>query len=308
MLIRIILLFLLFGASSIGCIRRQEADSSTLHVVATTGMIADLVRSIGGEDVRVDQLIRSGIDPHLYRPVTDDVRAISQADIVFYNGLNLEGRMGSILASKRAKNKRVPVCEQIDLSLNSYGVDQTFPDPHCWMDVKLWIEVARVIETELCQMNPDRTASYQKRGSALRSELEVLHTEGTKLLGSIPDTQRVLVSSHDAFQYFGARYGIRVEGIQGISTSSEAGLKRVEQLVDLLVENRVPAVFVESSVPEKGVRSLIEGATQKGAVIRLGGELFTDSMGAEGDETGTYLGMMRHNFTTIARALGGVVD
>lgn len=299
------LLLTVTGASS-GCSSSAWHSIDNLgrvRIVATTGMIADLVRSIGGERVVVEQLINRGIDPHLYRPCTDDVRSIVRADIFFFNGVKLEGRMGDVLSTKISNNLRVPVCERIQ----SIEVSE-LEDPHCWMDVQLWTEVAKVIEATLVEFAPNDAPLFKENAKALLAELSELDEKAKRWIASIPVSQRVLISSHDAFQYFGRRYGIQVEGLQGISTSSEAGLKRVEELVDMLVTLQVPSVFIESSVPEKGVRSLIEGAARKGWNVQLGGTLFTDSMGEEGTDQGTYIGMMNHNFRTITRALGGVID
>lgn len=321
-LIRLTLLFafwmslcLVIGCRDVG----SETDGRTrLRVVATTGMIADVVRKIGGDQIQVEQLVRSGIDPHLYRPVTDDVRSIAGADVVFYNGLNLEGRMISVLSSSQLRSKRIPVCERIELPSHSGGStslgeletheDLHDVDPHCWMDVSLWIEVTKLIEEELVQADQVNEAIYRSNGSQLRDRLRALEELGTKWIKSIPESKRILISTHDAFRYFGQRYGIRVEGIHGISTASEAGLKRVEELVSLIVEQKITAVFAESSTSDKSVRSLMEGAARQGVQVNLGGELFTDSTGPENEETSSYEGMMRHNFRTIAQALGGRVD
>jgi manganese/zinc/iron transport system substrate-binding protein len=319
---RLTLLFpLLVGLvllTSCEAISTNSGTTDRLRVVATTGMIADLVRKIGGDEIQVEQLIRSGIDPHLYRPVTDDVRSIAGAKIVFYNGLNLEGRMISILASSQLSSKRVAVCEKIVLPKHSKALMQEVSssvsedlhdiDPHVWMDVSLWMEVSRVIEEELIQLDSDNAAIYQTNGNDLRDRLRRLDESGMAWIRTIPESKRILVSTHDAFRYFGERYGIRVEGIHGISTASEAGLKRVEELVSLLVERHIPAVFAESSTSDKSVRSLIEGAQRQGVSVTLGGELFTDSTGPESEDTSTYEGMMRHNFRTITHALGGQVD
>jgi manganese/zinc/iron transport system substrate-binding protein len=292
--------------------------TARLRVVATTGMIADLVRKIGGDQIHLEQLIRSGIDPHLYRPVTDDVRSIAGADIVFYNGLNLEGRMISILSSSQLRSKRIAVCEKIDLPTHSSSENHNSApsasddlhdvDPHCWMDVSLWIEASRVIEEELINSDNANQATYRANGNELRERLRALDERGRAWIGSIPESRRILISTHDAFRYFGERYGVRVEGIHGISTASEAGLKRVEELVSLIVERQVPAVFAESSTSDKSVRSLLEGAERQGASVKIGGELFTDSTGPESEDTSTYEGMMTHNFRTITQALGGHVD
>lgn len=319
---RLTILFQLFlGLVLLTSCRSDPVDSqetARLRVVATTGMIADLVRKIGGEEIQVEQLIRSGIDPHLYRPVTDDVRSIAGADLVFYNGLNLEGRMISILSSSQLRSKRIAVCEKIVLpkhsksesfdNSSSVSEDLHDVDPHCWMDVSLWMEVSRVIEEELIQSDQANAETYRANGNELRERLKQLDEVGMAWIRTIPESKRILVSTHDAFRYFGERYGIRVEGIHGISTASEAGLKRVEELVSLIVDRQIPAVFAESSTSDKSVRSLMEGAAMQKASVKLGGELFTDSTGPESEETSTYEGMMRHNFRTITQALGGQVD
>jgi manganese/zinc/iron transport system substrate-binding protein len=298
------LLAMVVGSTGCRSTNWQTGDSlGRVRIVATTGMIADLVRHIGGSRVVVEQLINRGIDPHLYRPCTDDVRSIVRADIVFFNGVKLEGRMGDVLSTKISNNLRVPVCERIQ-SLDVAELE----DPHCWMDVQLWMDVAKVIEATLVEFAPQDASIFNVNAKGLLAELAALDENAKRWIASIPKSQRVLISSHDAFQYFGRRYGIQVEGLQGISTSSEAGLKRVEELVNMLVTLQVPSVFIESSVPEKGVRSLIEGASRKGWDVKLGGTLFTDSMGEEGTDQGTYIGMMNHNFRTITQSLGGVID
>lgn len=301
-----------------GCkvVRRESVEDRRLKVVATTGMIADLVRQIGAEHVRVEQLIRNGIDPHLYRPVTDDVRSIAGADIVFYNGLNLEGRMISVLGASQLRSQRIPVCERLNLSSktgsaaeDSHAIsDGHYADPHCWMDVSLWIAVSQIIEDVLATTDHEHAAAFRENGELLRKRLAALDEQGRRWIETIPELQRILISTHDAFRYFGERYGIEVQGVHGISTASEAGLHRVEELVRLIVARKVPAVFVESSVSDKSIRSLMEGAQRHGFDVQLGGELFTDSTGPEGEETGTYEGMMRHNFRTITNALGGRSD
>jgi manganese/zinc/iron transport system substrate-binding protein len=302
-----------------GCevVRRESVEDGRLKVVATTGMIADLVRQIGAEHVRVEQLIRNGIDPHLYRPVTDDVRSIARADIVFYNGLNLEGRMISVLGASQLRTQRIPVCERLILPKKTASNAEAelhsttrnhYADPHCWMDVSLWIEVSQIIEDVLALHDNEHAAAFRENGELLRNRLADLDEQGRRWIETIPEAQRILISTHDAFRYFGERYGIQVQGVHGISTASEAGLHRVEELVRLIVDRKVPAVFVESSVSDKSIRSLVEGAQRHGFDVKFGGELFTDSTGPEGEETGTYEGMMRHNFRTITIALGGRVD
>ncbi len=292
----------------LGCQNSAEkpASSETLKVVATTGMVADLIRQIGGEQVQVEQLMSSGVDPHLYRPNTNDVKAIRAADVVFYNGFKLEGRMGDLLGIKTTGTKKhIALVDALPKDAALGDPEHETADPHVWMDVQLWTLTTHLIEQELKNRIPAHAELFSQRATELRDRLQKLDSLGKRWIESIPLDQRILITSHDAFRYFGKRYGLQVEGIQGVSTSSEAGLRRITQLVDLLVDKKVPAAFVESSVPEKSIRSIIEGAEKKGSIVSIGGELYSDAMGPTGSGAETYEGMMRHNFKTIAKALGG---
>ena len=300
--------FLLLLSLHVGCQNPKTPPTSSqrLKVVATTGMVADLVRQIGGENIEVEQLLSSGVDPHLYKANTDDVRAIRSADMVFYNGFKLEGRMGDLLGKHTdGIKKHIAIAESIPNESALGDPQHDTVDPHVWMDVALWASTTRIIERELKLRLPEHAATFAEQADQLRTRLASLDALGQAWIDSIPREQRILITSHDAFRYFGKRYGLQVEGIQGVSTSSEAGLRRINELVDLLVQKKVPSAFVESSVPEKSVRSLIEGAGQKGATVSIGGELYSDAMGPEGSDADNYEGMMMHNFKTIVTALGG---
>lgn len=284
----------------------QSTATKKLKVVATTGMVADMVRQIGGDQVQVEQLMSSGVDPHLYRPNTDDVKAIGAADVVFYNGFMLEGRMGSLLGKKTAGGKKhIALTDALPKEAALGDPEHEAADPHVWMDIMLWSSTTQLIEQELKDRVPEYSEQFAERAAQLRDRLQKLDSLGKKWVESIPVEQRILITSHDAFRYFGKRYGLQVEGIQGVSTSSEAGLRRITELVNLLVEKKVPSAFVESSVPEKSVRSIIEGAGKKGAKVSIGGELYSDAMGPTGSGADTYEGMMKHNFKTITKSLGG---
>jgi manganese/zinc/iron transport system substrate-binding protein len=316
------LLRCLFCFAVLGCQGSIEKPTSSkkLKVVATTGMVADLVRQIGGEHVEVEQLMKSGVDPHLYKANTDDVIAIKRADVVFYNGFKLEGKMSDLLdldndAPRNAGKTHIALVDAIpkeaalfdtDHDKKSAGANQKMvEDPHIWMDVMLWYEATKLIEEELKRRLPEHAALFAECANNLRDRLEKLDALGKRWIESIPAEQRILITSHDAFKYFGRRYGLQVEGIQGVSTSSEAGLRHVEDLVNLLVDKKVPAVFVESSVPQKSILSIIEGAAAKGVKVSVGGELYSDAMGPKGSGADTYEGMMEHNLKTITKALGG---
>jgi manganese/zinc/iron transport system substrate-binding protein len=300
-----------------GCDRAGSSAPSTSSplagdgpytVVATTAMIADIVTNVAGDRAAVQTLMGPGTDPHLFRPTRDDVSKLLAADVVFYNGLNLEGKMSDTLVKVASSGKRVfAVTELIDekylLEPAEFGGHY---DPHVWMDAGGWIKATEAVIAKLAdEVDPSHASEYRERGEAYLRSLRELDEYARKSVASIPAANRVLVTAHDAFNYFARAYGIEVQGIQGISTDSEAGLKRIETLVDMLVTRRIGAVFTESSVSDKNIKALIEGARARGQEVRIGGELFSDAMGAPGTHEGTYLGMIDHNVTTITRALGG---
>lgn len=292
-----------------GCglqVHTDRKQGTRLRVVATTGMIADMVRQVGGDRVEVTQLIQAGVDPHLYKPIRDDVVAILASDVVFFNGLKLEGRMSDLLAGQVARDRvHVALSDALDSTrlLGEPGVDAT--DPHIWMDVSMWAEVVPKIEQTLVRLLSDHSAEIAERAAGLTSRLMVLDALGQSAMATIPEQQRVLISSHDAFQYFGRRYGLRVEGVQGISTASEAGLSRIPELIGMIVERNVPAVFKESSVAGRMIDAILEGAAARGVSLSVGEELYSDALGAAGSGADTYEGMMLHNFRSVALSLGG---
>lgn len=280
-------------------------DGRPLGVAATVGMVADVVREVGGGRLDVTQVCGSGVDPHLYKPTRDDVQALRAADAVFYCGLMLEGKMADTLRRMANAKPVVALAEGVDAGSLIAAGGSAHPDPHVWMDVSLWAKTAGVVAEALAEFDPRHAAEYRANAEAYAARLAGLHAYGRRVVGSVPEGRRVLVTSHDAFNYLGRAYGLEVQGVQGISTESEAGLRRVGELVDLLVDREVGAVFVESSVPRKSIESLIEGAAARGHQVVVGGELFSDAMGPAGTYEGTYVGMLDHNLTTIARALGG---
>lgn len=280
-----------------------------LQVVATTGMIADVVRRVGGERVEVRQLLGQGVDPHLYKATRSDIAAMLNADITFYNGLLLEGKMTDAFVRVATSGKPVfAVTELIEEShlIEPAGAEGHF-DPHVWMDPQAWAKAVEVVRDKLAARDPEAAPAYAANAAALLDEFRRLDAYAEKAVASVPAGRRVLVTAHDAFGYFGKRYGFEVLGIQGLSTESEAGLKQIEQLVEMLAARRIPAVFVESTIPDRSVRALVAGAAARGHAVVIGGELYSDAMGAPGTYEGTYVGMIDHNVTLIARALGGDV-
>jgi manganese/zinc/iron transport system substrate-binding protein len=275
-----------------------------LGVVATTGMIADTARVLGGDGVAVRALMGPGVDPHAYRQTRSDIAALVNADLTLWHGLYLEAQMEDFLADLAARKPVVAVAEALprDLLLSHDQYPDRF-DPHVWMDPTLWSQVSEEIARALLSVAPD--LPVQENLQAYQSELASLRAYADEVLATVPESSRVLVSAHDAFGYFGRAWGFDVQGIQGISTESEAGVARIEELVSLLVDRKVRAVFVESSVSDRGLRALIEGAAAQGHEVAIGGQLYSDAMGAPGTYEGTYLGMIDHNVTLIVRALGG---
>lgn len=284
------------------------AEGKALTVVATTGMIADTARRIGGDLVEVKALMGPGVDPHAYRQTRTDILAMAKADLVLWNGLFLEAQMEDVLGDISKRTTVVPVAEEVPVAQRIAHDDYANRfDPHVWMDPNLWREVARAVQNSLSEAAPDMADQFAENAKVFADELDALATYSKTVLHSVPEEARVLVTAHDAFNYFGQAYGFEVIGIQGISTESEAGLNRMTELVELLVERKIESVFVESSVSDRSVRALIEGAAAKGWNIRVGGELYSDAMGAAGTYEGTYVGMIDHNVTVISDGLGGAV-
>lgn len=276
----------------------------------TVGMVGDIVRNVAGERAEVQVLIGHGIDPHTYKPTTADVKALQSADIIFYNGLMLEGKMGDVLVKLARGGKAVyAVTEMVDESYLLYPDGaQGHPDPHLWMDVQGWIKATEAVVQALTEFDPDHADAYRANAQAYIALLEELDAYARKAIASIPtpdEGKPVLITAHDAFGYFGRAYGMEVMGIQGISTESEAGLQDIQHLLDVIVQRDVKAVFVETSVSDGYVQSLVDGARARGWAIQIGGSLFSDAMGPAGTYEGTYIGMIDHNVTTITRALGG---
>ena len=305
------ILFSISSCTPVDSTTESTDDSSVTQIICTTGMIADVVSSVVGDQADVVALLGAGVDPHLYKPTRADVVALSRADVVFYNGLHLEGKMSEVLSGLKAKGKIVVAVAEMALqkyperALVEAGEANIQTDPHLWMSVEAWMDVVEVIADALSAWDPDHAADYRINASGYLETLRLLDMYASKSLATIPEKQRILVTAHDAFGYLGKAYEIEVRGIQGLSTESEAGLRDLEDLVDCIVESSIPAVFVETSVADKNVRALVEGAASRGCMVEVGGSLFSDAMGASGTYTGTYIGMIDHNITTITNALGG---
>lgn len=310
--------FAVLAALAIGCGGSNEdlSENSTREslnepykIVCTIGMIADIVRSVAGDRAQVEGIIGEGVDPHLYKPTRDDVVALSEADVVFYNGLLLEGKMTDVLVRVASTGKPVKAVTEAILEDAGYLMEKDdnsgHTDPHVWMDVQGWIKAVEVVAEALSTFDPEHREAYRSNAEQYVEKLKALDAYAKKSIASIPESHRVLVTAHDAFNYLGRATGLTVRGIQGLSTESEAGVRDLEELIDFIIQQKIPSIFVETSVSDKNVRALVEGATARGHSLRIGGTLFSDAMGPAGTYEGTYIGMIDHNVTTITRALGG---
>ncbi|WP_155592393.1 metal ABC transporter solute-binding protein, Zn/Mn family [Lysinibacillus cavernae] len=286
-----------------GCTSDTEGEKEGI-VVATTGQIADAIKEISGDHLQVSALMGPGVDPHLYKATQSDLSKLDKAEVIFYNGLHLEGQMLDIFEQMSKDKTVLAVGETLDeKQLLASDNDAMVHDPHIWFDIELWKGVVKSISTQLQKEYPEFKEDFQNNEAAYLKKLDDLQSYAKKRVNEIPQTQRILVTAHDAFNYFGRSQGFEVRGLQGLSTDSEYGVKDVQEMVDFLVENKIKALFIESSVSDKAMKAVIEGAKEKGHDIIIGGELFSDAMGAEGTTEGTYIGMYQHNIDTIVDAL-----
>ena len=271
-------------------------------VVSTTTMLYDLTRQIGGDKINALGLMGSGIDPHQYRASAGDVIKMQQADMVVYNGLHLEGKMGDIFESLAVRGKK-SVCVSGEIAEDRLIINDGIPDPHIWFDVSLWKEAAKAVEKGLAELDTENAWYYGERLERYIKELEKLDIYIRERVGEIPEKKRVLITAHDAFGYFGRAYGFEVTGLQGINTATEAAASDVSRLADIIAEREINAVFVESSMPVKNIKSLMEAVNARGYDTDLGGSLYSDSIGDEAEGTDTYISAFRHNIDTIANEL-----
>jgi len=277
---------------------------NNLKIVTTTGHIADLVHNIVGEYAQVESMMSTGSDPHLFRPTRSDLLLLKEADIIFYNGLHLEAQMGDVLERMGETKPVIALSSTLPLEDLIHEGEKVY-DPHFWMNVNYWAGTIDLVVDTLTPFMPSREKQLSEAAEAYRQELDELDYKVQVAVASIPEEKRVLITAHDAFGYFGRAYGMNVIGIQGLSTESEAGIQHLENLIDLVIEHDIRAIFAETSVSPRNVEAIVEGAKARGHDIRIGAELFSDSLGPEGEPTDNYIGMMVHNVTAIAEELGG---
>jgi manganese/zinc/iron transport system substrate-binding protein len=292
-----------------GCGRVQERtlpdfSQRTIEAVATTGMVGDIVKEVGGDRLNVTTLMGPGVDPHLYKASEGDVERLDRADIVFYSGLHLEAKLAEVFEKMGASIVTVPVTDLIPREkLHVVGSGEATYDPHVWFDVSMWSDATESVRRTLVEVDPTHADEYNARAEAYQEKLNALDEYVRAEANTIPEDKRVLITAHDAFGYFAAAYGFQVKGLQGVSTATEAGAGDVQSLADFIVDNQIPAIFVESSDSPRTLRAFQEAVRAKGYDVQIGGSLFSDAMGDPGTVEGTYLGMVRHNIDTIAKAL-----
>lgn len=305
MFISIILLISITGCREADNNVSSQTASEKLKIVATTTMITDLVEIIGGDKVEVDGLMGSGIDPHLYKASAGDVNKMQNADVIFFNGIQLEGKLGDVLEDLEKSNiKTIAVSKDLDKSIliESKEFQGNF-DPHIWFDVSIWSKVTETVKNTLIELDETNKVYYEANTEKYLLELEDLNKYVKEKISLLEKDKRILITAHDAFNYFGRAYDFKVKGLQGISTASEAGTSDVKSLAEFIVEKEIPAIFIESSIPKKNVEALKEAVDARDFNVEIGGELYSDSLGEKETEDETYIGTVKHNVDTIVNAL-----
>ncbi|WP_339754651.1 zinc ABC transporter substrate-binding protein [uncultured Winogradskyella sp.] len=285
--------------------KSEPKDNGKLNIVTTTSMITDLVKNIGGDVINIQGLMGSGVDPHLYKASEGDVSKLVNADIIFYNGLHLEGKLVEVFEKMGSSTKTpIALAGQLDkknLIGSNYFVSNF--DPHVWFDIAYFKQFAKKVAQVLSEQDPDNSETYKLNEIVYLKKLDKLQEDVKGVVEALPAEKRILVTAHDAFNYFGEAYKFKVVGLQGLSTATEAGVKDVQKLAAFIIENKVKAIFVESSVPRRTIEALQEAVKSKGHDVSIGGTLFSDALGNEGTPEGTYVGMFRYNVKTIVSAL-----
>ncbi|MDZ7802037.1 MAG: zinc ABC transporter substrate-binding protein [Trueperaceae bacterium] len=283
-----------------------SAQKAPVRVLATVGMIADVAENVGGACVEVTQLMGPGVDPHLYQASARDVRAFRDAELILYAGYSLEGQLGAVLERFSDQKPTLAVApasitpDELITTQDVYGID-----PHLWMDASLWSRIAPSIAGAVAELAPDCADAMHANADAYVARLQALHDWAGDALATIPEGQRLMVTAHDAFAYFGRAYALEVAGIQGISTESEAGVADIREMARLVAERDVPAIFIETTINPRTIQAVIDAARDRGHQIQIGAELYSDAMGEPGTAAGTYIGMIYENTVNVTRELGG---
>lgn len=285
--------------------KKKRANKEKLNVVTTTTMITDMVKNIGGDAIAVQGLMGSGVDPHLYKASEGDVSKLFNADVVFYSGLHLEGKLVEVFEKMERRNAKTYAIAEI-LDKNKLIGSEYFAsnyDPHVWFDIDFWKEMTVFTTEKLKELDPTNTQLFEENSKIYVQQLDALQTEVKERINSLPKEKRILVTAHDAFNYFGKAFHFQVVGLQGLSTATEAGVQDVQKLAKFIIEKDVKAIFVESSVPKRTIEALQASVRSKNHEVSIGGTLYSDALGSSGTVEGTYLGMFRYNVTTMVNAL-----
>lgn len=302
----VLIIVLLLSACTQAAAQAGDVSQRPIRVVATTGMVGDLARAVGGERAEVITLMGPGVDPHLFKASESNLRALERADIIFYNGLHLEAGLARVLERMAEYRTTVAVASSIDPNaLITPPEFQGAYDPHIWFDVSLWRQTVASVEEAFIAYDPANSQLYRQNAQAYAQELETLDAYVREQAARVPPERRVLITAHDAFNYFGRAYGFEVRGLQGISTSAEAGTGDVQALTAFIAERQIPAIFVESSVPQRNIEAVQAAVRARGFDVRIGGQLYSDALGSPNTPAGTYTGMVRANIDTIVTALIG---
>ncbi len=288
----------------LGCKDTSVKKSNTLNVVTTTTMITDIANNIGGDVIPVQGLMGSGVDPHLYKASEGDVTKLANADVVFYNGLHLEGKLVEVFEKMGNRVKTVALAEVLDKNglIGSEYFASSF-DPHVWFNIDYFIKMTQKMTAELKALDPQNAEVFEANSKAYIEKLKTLQDDILSVIETLPKEKRILVTAHDAFNYFGEAYNFDVVGLQGLSTATEAGVQDVQKLAKFIIDNKVKAIFVESSVPKRTIEALQQSVKSKGFEVEIGGTLYSDALGNKGTLEGTYIGMFNYNVKTIVNAL-----
>lgn len=285
-------------------LHKKQQSYSKLSIVCTTNIIADAIHNIAGDNIHLNMLMGAGVDPHLYKPIEQDVTKIAQADIIFYNGLHLEARMADMFEHMSNMQTTVAVCKDMPINqlIRSEEHEQYF-DPHVWFDPILWIYAVETIASTLKQYDPAHAEEYDNNKQNYITKIKNMYNQTKQQMLSIPQYQRILITGHDAFEYFARAYKCQVKSLQGISTASEAGTKDVQNLANFILKHKIPAIFLETSIPPRNIQAVQQNVAAQGFNLLIGEELFSDALGTQGTPEGTYVGMIQHNVTAISQAL-----
>jgi len=298
-------IFITFILLTILSCKKTKEDDGKLNIVTTTTMITDLVENIGGDFVNIKGLMGSGVDPHLYKASEGDVTKLVNADIIFYNGLHLEGKLVEVFEKMGSKTKTpIALAEELDkTTLIGSDYFASNYDPHVWFNIEYFKQFAKKITIVLSEKDPKNSVNYTENEKQYLTKLDALQTNMLNVINTLPEDKRILVTAHDAFNYFGINYSFEVVGLQGLSTATEAGVKDVQKLAAFIIDKKVKAIFVESSVPKRTIKALQAAVKSKGHEVIIGGTLYSDALGNAGTIEGTYIGMFEYNVNTIVNAL-----